>query len=940
MKNRQMIFRLTAFAVVCLGIVSTAHAQLETGTISGTVQDATGAVIPGVVVSLLNPGTIGGNQQTTTDERGVYRFTRLVPGIYVVSAELPGFRTARREAITVNADVTVRVDMTLQVGDVADTVTVTGEAPLLDTTTALNQAVLDRRTLDTLPTGNDVWSIARLVPALLLDKYDVGGSESFQQSSLSVHGSPNSERKFAIDGLDVAVASGNLGNYLDTHMFQELNYQVSSISAENQQGGVVINMVTKTGSNEFRGTFSFIGTNQSMQGDNLTPDLRRDLSAAIPSRVLQANPGLEPRTKILGMFDGSLTLSGPILRDRLWFSASGNINSLNQLAVGSYNADGTQSVDDNRIKNAWLKLSGQINSNNQLHWTYNRNYKDRYHRRSQPFTEDRASHAQIQDGFTTLLKWTSNVSNRVVTDAMVGYNVIYFPTQPQREVRPGDMSRFDIVTQTLTVAAPTYAYAPTDRGSVSVSASYFSGKHDLKWGYQYTRAMGRNVNYSMSHYPSGLQARFRNGVPDSVNLYSTPNDSRVYYRNHGFFIQDKWTPIRKLTLNLGLRFENVGGWVPAQCQPAGAFVQQQCFNEIRNVPDWFDLSPRFGLAYDVFGDGRTAFKLSISRYNINLVTSHQLRVNPVTTATDTRPWTDRNRDLIPQLDELGPGTGFDFAVFNRYNPDVKRPYNNEYSVALQQEVAGNIVLSASYFHRDVRRNIGARNVAVPRETYIPTQVTEVNSGRQVIVYNLAPALRTARDILFDNFSELDTLYNGVDLTFNKKFSNRWMVMGGLTIGATRGDTRSATTDLNDPNFTFRRGRLSNDVPVSFKLSGTYQLPFGVSVSGNFQHFTGFPEPTTVLVTRASVPGLTRTSQAIEVEPRSASRLPEVNMADISFKKMFRFAERITFEPALDIFNAGNSAAIQGRVTQLGPAYRRVSSILAPRFVRIGFKVDF
>jgi hypothetical protein len=474
---------------------------------------------------------------------------------------------------------------------------------------------------------------------------------------------------------------------------------------------------------------------------------------------------------------------------------------------------------------------------------------------------------------------------------------------------------------------------------VSATMSYFTGPHDLKFGYQYEEAMNRNQQYSMSHYPSGMQARFRSGAADSVVLYSTPKDSRRYFSHNAFYIQDKWVPTRRVTLSLGFRIEDTHGWVPAACQPTGAFVEGRCYNEVRDIPNWLDMSPRFGMVYDVFGNGRTALKLGASRYNTNIGTGHQGTVDPSTTATETRPWVDRNSDGIPQMDELGLGTGFDFGQLNRYNPDLKRPYHNEYSISFQQELPGAVVVSAAYYHRDIRREIGSRNVLVPRESYTPMTVTEVSSGREVTVFNLSPALRTARDILWDNFDELNGTYNGMDLSFNKRFSNRWMVMSALTIGSNTADTLG-TSDLNDPNFTFRRGRSTNDVPVSFKLAGTYEFPFGISVSANAQHFTGFPEATTVLVTRASAPTLTRTSQLIQVEPSGASRLPDVNLIDVSLRKTFRFAEGRTVEPALNVYNLGNSSAIQARSSQLGPSYHQVGGILQPRFVKLGININF
>ena len=202
---------------------------------------------------------------------------------------------------------------------------------------------------------------------------------------------------------------------------------------------------------------------------------------------------------------------------------------------------------------------------------------------------------------------------------------------------------------------------------------------------------------------------------------------------------------------------------------------------------------------------------------------------------------DLNGDLTPQLNELGVSSGFPFGVNNRYSDDLEWPTSNEYNVEFQHQLPGNVVVSAGYIRRETRRNIGARNVAVPFESYIPLQVTEANSGRQVTVYNQAPALRGRVDNLWDNFSELDSDFNGADITVNKRLSNRWSMAGGASFGQTTGDIYAtlATVDLNNPNNTFRRGLVGNDVPWSYRMSGLYEFTYDISVSATAQYLQGF-----------------------------------------------------------------------------------------------------
>jgi hypothetical protein len=350
------------------------------------------------------------------------------------------------------------------------------------------------------------------------------------------------------------------------------------------------------------------------------------------------------------------------------------------------------------------------------------------------------------------------------------------------------------------------------------------------------------------------------------------------------------------------------------------------------------VAPRFAAIYDVFGDGRTAIKFGANRYMIGIGSGTIDVVNPIRTTFDTRSWTDRNHDGIPQLDELGASTGFNLGTTNRYAPGFKRPYAAEYSAEFEQQFFKDTVFSAAYFHRGKRRQIGSENVAVPPESYIPLQVTEITSGRAVTAYNLNPALRGKFDVLWNNFSALDSNFNGVDLTVNKRFDQRWMLIAGVSFGSNKGDI-FGTADLNNPNFQFRQGVIGNEVPVAIKLSGSYKAPYGMVASAVVQHYTGFPETTTVVVSASTVP-LTQVTQSIVVEPRGTTRLPDVNLLDFNIRKSFKASNRFSTEPVVEVFNVLNSNAIQARTTVLGPAYGSASNIVLGRMVKFGVNMNF
>ncbi len=933
-----------------------AHAQ-GVGAIGGTITDASGAVLPGVSVNLSNPaGTIGANQTATTDERGTYQFIRLVPGSYRVRAELQGFRPAAQESVVVAADATTRVDLQLQIGALEEGIVVSGAAPLLDTTSAMRQTVLSREVLDSLPNRVDVWATARVIPSVVLGKVDVGGSESFLQSTATVHGTSN-ENAYLIEGMDVSNLDGNGSQaimYLDPYVFEETNYQMGSAgTAVSSKGGLIFNMITRTGTNRFHGGAMFNGANHGMGSANYSPDLRAQLLAAVPPAALAANPNIVPGADILKIYDVGTWLSGPIVRDKVWFSGAWHRQALDQYLLGNYDPNGSQVLDDNLMWTTSEKVSWQASRNVQLSYFNNLQYKLIGHRNGGgTFAESRARNLNDKYPDIHQVKYTQTVGSRVVVDA--SYNRFRaddkFGQEP--EVRAGDISRFDAVSNTYTVALPTYRDLATFRDQVMGSVGYFTGRHDIRFGYQFMTAVQKSSIWSTS----GMRAVYRNGRPDSVNTYNVPITStstkipvayEPSYRDQGLYIQDKWTPLRRLTVNVGLRFETNYGWQPASCQVETIFVQEQCFPEISGAPDFKAFAPRASVVYDMFGDGRTALKFAASRYDQPITLQNVLRLNPLGATSDTRVWTvcaagqtagcDLNGDLVPQVNELGVSSGFSFGVNNRYADDLEWPISNEYSIEFQRQLPGDLVLSVGYTHRETRRNIGSRNVAVPADTYIPLVVTEVNSSREVTVYNQDPALRGKNDILWDNESALDANFNGADITVNKRLSHNWSLTGGASFGKTTGDT-AGTSDLNNPNFAYRHGLVGNDVPWSYRASGVYQFPYQISLSATGQYYQGFPENTTVSVGNNTV-ALTQGATTIMVEPRGTKRLPAVSSLDLSVRKFWRIGT-MKLEPRVDVYNATNAASILGRVTQLGPAYGRVSNIQRGRLVKAGFSLEF
>ena len=949
------IIRIGVLVALCsMGLTLSARAQ-GVGAIGGTISDESGAVLPGATVTLSSPGVIGGDQSTISDARGAYQFTRLVPGRYSVKGELQGFRTMIQEGINVSSDNTARADLKLAVGDLAETITVAGASPLLDTTSALNQTVMSREVLDTLPTPNDIWAIARLSPGITLTKYDVGGREMLGQSTAFVHGSKDDEKSYLVDGMDLnSYTSGTSINfYPDSFSFQEINYEGGQSPAERSVGGVVMNMVSKTGTNAVRGSGMFSGTNSRLAGNNVTPELRTQLLAGVPAAALAANPNIEPGGDIDRLFDTAIVWSGPIVRDRLWFVMGGKLGQSNNYKVGSYNSDGTQLLSDNTLINTQGKLSWAVTSNSQLHYMHLWVQKGRYHVAGGPtvteFFDTQASLYNNSRNHFHLARWTHVLSPRMVFDAALSVMTGQNNQKPQKEVPAGAIGVFDAVTRVNTVAAANYSVQEGTRTNIVSSLSYVAGSHDLKFGYQ----MIRNDGNGGGNSPSGMRAVYRNGVPDSVNTYNHPTKYQILVNQHALYVQDKWRPVSKLTLSLGLRFETAYGRIndvgneDQLCQVETIFIAGRCFAAIKGVPDFKDAVPRLAAIYDVFGNGTTALKFSANRYRMITDRGYAEVITPIRVTSDTRPWTvcgagqtsgcDLNGDKIPQFAELGPSTGFNLGSTTRYAEDITRPYSNEIGAEIEQQLPGLVVVSAGYFYRGHRNQLAQTNLAVPREGYTALQVTEASSGRQVTVYNQDPATRGRFDVVIDNSPARNASFHGVDMTVQKRMNNHWMLLGSLSVGKSEDDIY-AGNDLNNPNFTFRRGPTTQDVPHFFKMAGAYELPYGVTLGSSVQHFAGWPDTTTVRVAADTV-RLTQVNQNIVVEPRGTTSLPDVTMVDLNFRKILTSGRR-RFEPRVDFFNLLNASAITQRITQLGPAYGRAIEILGARIIKLGVNVNW
>jgi len=895
--------------------------------IAGVVKDSSGAVLPGVTVEASSPALIEKTRIATTDASGQYKLIDLRSGSYTVTFTLSGFNAVRRDGIELPAAFTATVNAELTVGSLQETLTVSGATPMVDVQNSVQQSVISRQVLDTVPTGRNVFAVGALIPGTSTNKPDVGGSEGMQQNSYAVHGSETRDIAFQVDGMSLNsnYQDGSfVGVYYNDGMIQDISYQTNALPAEVSQGGLRINMIPREGGNAVHGSLFSSGSSAGMQSDNLTSALRAR--------------GLKLQNTVTSIYDVNASVGGPLKRDRLWFFTSVRRWGNDRTVANTFNPDGTAAIDDSHITDGVLRLTYQATTKNKITAYYDKNVKFRGHRRAgASFVSPEAAIYQTTPlGYTSQVKWQSAVSSKFLAEAGISLFYLHYTQGYEPEVSASDVAKLDFVTSTLTNASISNYNSIATKRNYTGSVSYVTGAHALKTGIQFGEGPYRET-YDIHQ---DITLRFRNGAPDSVDVYNTPTEVRESLNAElGVYVQDSWT-VRRTTINAGVRFEHFNTAVSDQSAPAGTFVPAREFAARPDTPNWNNAVPRLGLAYDVFGTGRTAVKVSVSKYMSNEGVGLADRVNPMYLASDRRSWTDTNRDGLAQVDELGPSTGFQGGSNLRVDPAVTRPFNWEYSAGVQQQLGSQFSVGAAYFRRNIRNLYGVKNQLVTPADYTPVQIANPFTQSALTVFNQNPATSGRVDLLVSNYDELNRDYDGVELKMDKRFRNGATLFGGLTLGKKYGSTLGVTSDLNNPNVRINDiGYVDLDSTRQLRISGSYPLPFGIQASGAFQSQTGQASPRTYTVTRAVIPNLTQVSFPVNVVPRGEVRYDPVHLLDLRLSKRVRLgASQIEF--LADVYNVLNSSAVTGEVGAIGSSLGVPSSIVDGRLLRVGLKFTF
>jgi Carboxypeptidase regulatory-like domain len=943
--------RFILVAVAFGTLASTASAQ-QTGTLAGVVRDAQGAVLPGVTVTAVSPALIGAGRTTVSGDTGSFLLTTLPPGQYTVTFEVSGFNPLKREQVVVEVARTTRLDVEMSVGALQETVTVTGASPVVDVSSNVTQTNITKDLYEAIPTGRNPWVMAGLVPGVITGRLDVGGTEGMQQYNLEAFGSADSQKSFSIDGLKTNWPGGSGGatmQYYGFEMYEEYNMQTASGSAESDVSGVYMNMVTKSGGNTFHSDHNFYFMNDALQGTNVDDELRRRLNLASGAQTGAAGNPIDIA------YDWSSTLGGPIKRDKAWFFGAMRWWRLDQFQIGALNPDGSQAIDDNRILNFMGKVTYQVTANARSSFMFNRNLKDRYHRRDSPylFVEDKASVLQDQPAQNFVVQHNQVLGRSLVVDARIGSMWGTFPSRYQADVTPSDIALRDTVRFTRVNAAEIQSLNPNYRVQANGTVSYFlpdvaGGNHDFKAGLQLS---WEKMEYERIRN-GDILLEMNDGVPFQGQIANTPINSDHRLETWGAFLQDRWT-IGRATINVGVRMDGVSGYLPGQSSPAGTFVGERSFDRTDVYDYSFNLAPRIGVSYDLLGDGRTAVKAYYGRFYNQFGSEILETSNRNALATQNVVWSDSNGNLRLDAGELGAIPAFGAGLFPPVDPDSSRPYSDEFNIGVEHQLVTTVSVGISYHRRQHRNGLGIVDRARPISAYMPEDRTFTDfdgTTQPITIFKLRPEFGTLRDRIITNVDVLESNYDGVQFDFQKRLSNRWQMLAGLSIQNHQGFNHSGTftspdggRDFNNPNYLLNRndGSVFTELPWTFTLSGSYVLPWwDISTSAKYTARDGDPLTRTVQLSFTN-PTLTQTSETVYVVQRGTDRTETVTQfLDLRFAKRFRVGPSASVEGTIDLFNVLNANHVLLQTESLGSTWGRPTRILTPRIVRFGVTARF
>ena len=974
---RQSIRSSRGLFVLLLLLLAPSIASAQSA-ISGRVRDTSGAVMPGVTVEVASPVLIEKVRSAISDDQGRYTIIDLRPGTYLITFTLAGFNTYKQEALELPANFTATVNAEMRVGTLEESITVTGAALVVDVQNTQRQVVLNRDLMDAVPTARSYSGLASLMPGVRMSNTDVGGNQQMEQIYMTVNGSRQTDTTVQVDGMNLnsLMNDGQVQAYFSDAATAEVTYQTSGITADVSTGGVRINMIPKDGGNTFSGQAFVGGTDGDWQANNVTDELRAR--------------GLRTGSRVAKIQDFNFGLGGPIKKDKLWFFASWRRIATDSVIPGSFfpsTGEVGTGVEDQWIQNQMVRLTWQANQRNKFSIYHDRYPKFKGREAIGGFIADWETAAGRRNPenalyYTGQAKWTSTLSNRLLLEAGYSTNVEYLTIryQPGVQQERGTPAWFttigkeDLATLRVWDGRRTPAQGIDPKANTATGIlSYVTGSHAFKAGVNWTFG-----DYVVEHDINGDMVQiYRNGVPDQVRVYNTPVRANEYLNaNLGMFVQDAWT-LNRVTMNLGVRFERFVGQIKDQTAGAGRFAPERTFPEVTGLPTWFDVAPRLGVSYDLFGTGRTALKASFGKYMAGQTTGFPARYNPLQLQSDTRTWRDTNGDNLAQPNEIGPSNNAAFGLpvqTIRPGDGFKREYDLEYTAQAQHEVTPGLSVNFGYFRRGTHNMRLTQNRGWSPSDYTIVNVVSPLDGTVIPVYNLNPALRANVDRVDINSPDADLrgrTYNGIQAGFTARVRG-FNFFGGWTMDRII-DTRCDAIESNAGRYAGTAAIGANNFPQpdfhwcdqsqldlpflhEFKLAGSYTLPwYGIQTNVAFQSYAGQPLFTRWNIGQTTryaancispcrpgelvIPNQTIPNYVVDLVAPGQQFYERQNQLDMGVRKIFRIG-KYSLSGQVDVFNIVNSSYVKSQNITFGSSLGQPLDILQPRTMRLAAQLRF
>jgi carboxypeptidase family protein len=934
-----LITSLAAFANLAAG-----QAQVS-GSIVGRVTDESGAVLPGVTVTAKSPALQVPEVAGVTTVQGDYRLTPLPIGTFEVVFTLTGFQTVRRESIRLTAGFVARVDVVLKVGAIEESITVAA-SPTVDVQSTGAVTVLTKETLEVVPSSRaGLISLMNQSPAVR-SQMDIGGSQSNLLPAMRVYGIGTQATSWLV--LDGVVATdagqtGGGGSYFDYASFEEARMQTIANDVEVPNRGVNVNLIVKSGGNEFHGTMSWEQTNDHFQGSNLDDTLKAQ--------------GVNGPNNLVRRFYGGGDVGGRIVRNKLWFYTGmrGRMNRENPLGV--FAADGTPGITDQTQFMMTQKVSYQATKSQRFVFFdyYQRLIKD------DPMTSNQGYETKqnnFQPQHTTKIEWQAVMGNSLVLSAQVARWRVHVTQNIAETGQPEMVDVFTTFTSGLNNGAGNIVdhYRPwASKASLGwYRPDLFAGSHDFKAGYDNVKTTSGRGWLSRPPSNGGDYAlQFNNGAPFQFVTYNAPNTPLTTVHSTAVYGADKWSVGRKLTLNLGVRWSRDDGYVPPQCRPDGTFFPGSCNEHIQGATQ-HSWSPRLYATYDVGGDGKTAIKGGWGRFADWRNGNHVLPLNPNVALQRVYRWRDLNGDRDYDTGEVNLDTsGSDFiqevgrgnvTIANTVsNPEQPQTREDQFSVSLERELRANFNVRATGLYSRRFDVIRTKNILRPTETYNIANTkpdpgpdgrvgTADDPGTTITWYEYPEALRPRT-------FQLNTLvgdptatehFSTIEFAGTKRLSKGWQLLASYS--TTKSDVpvpaesnMNPNTDINTANETWE---------WLFRASSAYVLPYNIMLSANYEHRSGDAQARTVLLTGGNtIPSIT-----VNAEPIGSLRLPNINNIDVRVSKRFNLGGGRRIDGQINLFNVMNVNTTTARIIASGATFLKPTAILPARIV--DFNVAF